>query len=201
MPGVNCKTEDFNESFFLNLFSSVCCVFNLLLIILCDDFFLLFFTSQSRPSTLGMAKPVPTGSKNCLAGLTFVISGVLDSLQREEADELIKKYGGRVTSAISKKTNYLIKGADAGASKTRDAEAKGVAVIDEDELFRLISTRPEGNEADKIETKSKGGAAKSKAKAKPKKKSKDDEDEEEEEEEEKIVTKKKTGGRSMPSFL
>ena len=48
------------------------------------------------------------GAPNCLEGLTFVISGVLDSIERDQASELIKKYGGRVTSAVSKKTNYLV---------------------------------------------------------------------------------------------
>lgn len=48
------------------------------------------------------------GAANCLEGLTFVISGVLDSIERDEAAEIIKKYGGRVTSAVSKKTDYLV---------------------------------------------------------------------------------------------
>ena len=48
------------------------------------------------------------GAPNCLEGLTFVISGVLDSIERDQAAEIIKKYGGRVTSAVSKKTDYLV---------------------------------------------------------------------------------------------
>ncbi|KAK9903071.1 hypothetical protein M0R45_001287 [Rubus argutus] len=53
-------------------------------------------------------KEVPEGAANCLAGLTFVISGTLDSLEREEAEDLIKRHGGRVTGSVSKKTSYLL---------------------------------------------------------------------------------------------
>ncbi|KAL3518671.1 hypothetical protein ACH5RR_021260 [Cinchona calisaya] len=53
-------------------------------------------------------KEIPEGASDCLAGLTFVISGTLDSLEREEAEDLIKRYGGRVTGSVSKKTNYLL---------------------------------------------------------------------------------------------
>ncbi|KAJ6963931.1 hypothetical protein NC652_002277 [Populus alba x Populus x berolinensis] len=53
-------------------------------------------------------KEVPEGAPNCLAGLTFVISGTLDSLEREEAEDLIKRHGGRVTGSVSKKTVIYI---------------------------------------------------------------------------------------------
>ena len=46
-----------------------------------------------------------------------MVTGVLESLVREEAEQLIKKYGGHVTSAVSSKTNYLLAGEDAGPSK------------------------------------------------------------------------------------
>ncbi|KAL2905275.1 Replication factor C subunit 1 [Bienertia sinuspersici] len=49
-------------------------------------------------------KDVPEGTPDCLAGLTFVISGTLDSLEREEAEDLIKRHGGRITGSVSKKT-------------------------------------------------------------------------------------------------
>jgi hypothetical protein len=49
-------------------------------------------------------KELPEGAEDALAGLTFVISGTLDSLEREEAEHLIKCHGGRVTTSVSKKT-------------------------------------------------------------------------------------------------
>jgi replication factor C subunit 1 len=52
-----------------------------------------------------------------LAGLTFVITGVLDSLDRDGAAELIQKYGGKVTGGVSKNTSFVLAGEDAGPSK------------------------------------------------------------------------------------
>ena len=49
--------------------------------------------------------------------LTFVITGILESIEREEAADLIQRYGGKVTQSVSKKTSYVIIGQDAGESK------------------------------------------------------------------------------------
>lgn len=57
------------------------------------------------------------GGENCLEGLTFVITGVLESIERDEAKSLIERYGGKVTGSVSKKTNYLVMGRDCGQSK------------------------------------------------------------------------------------
>ena len=57
------------------------------------------------------------GAENCLEGLTFVITGVLESMERDEAKSLIERYGGKVTGNVSKKTNYLVAGRDSGQSK------------------------------------------------------------------------------------
>ena len=74
------------------------------------------YLSRGGPRAPG-SKPIPLGKEDCLEGLTFVISGVLESLEREEASDLIKKYGGKVTQSLSKKTSYLVVGEDAGGSK------------------------------------------------------------------------------------
>ena len=50
-------------------------------------------------------------------GLTFVITGILESIEREEAADLIQRYGGKVTRSVSKKTSYVIIGQDPGESK------------------------------------------------------------------------------------
>ncbi|KAK3149694.1 hypothetical protein QOZ80_3AG0221030 [Eleusine coracana subsp. coracana] len=83
-------------------------------------------------------KEVPEGAADCLSGLTFVISGTLDSLEREEATDLIKRYGGRVTGSISKKTSYLLADEDIGGVKSNKAKELGVPFLTEDGLFDLI---------------------------------------------------------------
>lgn len=74
-----------------------------------------------------------TGAPNCLEGLNFVISGILDSLPRDDAKALIEQYGGKVTGSISGKTTHLLAGNDAGASKLDKAKEKGLTVVDEGE--------------------------------------------------------------------
>jgi DNA ligase (NAD+) len=71
-----------------------------------------------------------------LAGLTFVVTGTLPTLSRDEAHELIKSHGGKVAGSVSKKTSYVVAGEAAG-SKLDKATELGVAVIDEAELKRL----------------------------------------------------------------
>jgi DNA ligase (NAD+) len=72
-----------------------------------------------------------------LSGKTFVITGTLSKYTREEATELIKKNGGKVTSSVSKSTNYLLCGEEAG-SKLEKAQALGVPVLSEKEFENLI---------------------------------------------------------------
>jgi DNA ligase (NAD+) len=72
-----------------------------------------------------------------LDGLTFVITGTLPSLSREQAKALIEGHGGRVTGSVSGKTDYLLAGERAG-SKLSKAEKLGVAVIDEAGLHEMI---------------------------------------------------------------
>jgi len=84
------------------------------------------------------SKEIPKGSPDCLVGSVFVLSGVFESLEREEAGELIKKLGGKVTSSVSKNTTYLVAGEEAGASKLEKAAKCGTRVISEDELLDLI---------------------------------------------------------------
>ncbi|KAA0061743.1 replication factor C subunit 1 [Cucumis melo var. makuwa] len=83
-------------------------------------------------------KEVPEGAPDCLAGLTFVISGTLDSLEREEAEDLIKRHGGRVTGSVSKKTNYLLCDEDIGGRKSSKAKELGTGFLTEDGLFDMI---------------------------------------------------------------
>ncbi|XP_040822182.1 replication factor C subunit 1 isoform X1 [Ochotona curzoniae] len=99
------------------------------------------YLNREGPKALG-SKEIPKGADNCLEGLTFVITGVLESIERDEAKSLIERYGGKVTGNVSKKTNYLVMGRDSGQSKSDKAAALGTKIIDEDGLLDLIRTMP-----------------------------------------------------------
>jgi DNA ligase (NAD+) len=77
----------------------------------------------------------PTGG--AVKGLTFVLTGALPTLSREEAKRLIEIAGGKVTGSVSKKTNYVVAGEDSG-SKLVKARALGVPVVDEPRLLELL---------------------------------------------------------------
>ncbi len=72
-------------------------------------------------------------------GQTFVLTGTLPSLSRDEAKEMIKARGGKVSGSVSKKTDYVLAGEDAG-SKFDDATKLGVKIIDEGEFIKMLNT-------------------------------------------------------------
>ncbi|HRZ30252.1 MAG TPA: helix-hairpin-helix domain-containing protein, partial [Candidatus Paceibacterota bacterium] len=72
-----------------------------------------------------------------LKGKTFVLTGTLPTLSRDEAKRLIKKNGGKVSSSVSSKTSFVLAGTEAG-SKLKQAEGLGVTIIDESEFYKLI---------------------------------------------------------------
>ncbi|MEQ1849150.1 MAG: NAD-dependent DNA ligase LigA [Candidatus Peribacteraceae bacterium] len=81
--------------------------------------------------------PESSAAPQIFAGLTFVLTGTLPTLGREEAKEMIKARGGKVSGSVSKKTSYVVAGSEAG-SKLDDAKALGVTVIDEEEFKKRI---------------------------------------------------------------
>jgi DNA ligase (NAD+) len=89
-----------------------------------------------RQRGLNFGEPRPVAG-TALKGQIFVLTGTLPTLTRDQATELIEAHGGRVTSGVSKKTNVLVAGADAG-SKLEKARALEVEIIDEAELLRRV---------------------------------------------------------------
>ena len=103
-----------------------------------------FFSSESNRELIGRlveagvstaAEKKQTG--NALSGLTFVLTGTLPNMTRDEASAKIEAAGGRVSGSVSKKTSYVVAGSEAGSKLTK-AEALGVPVIDEEGLLTLL---------------------------------------------------------------
>lgn len=79
---------------------------------------------------------VPTNDN--LSGLTFVLTGTLDDMTRDEAEAMIKAAGGKVTGSVSKKTSYVVAGTQAGSKLTK-AQSLGVPVIGKEQLLSMLS--------------------------------------------------------------
>jgi DNA ligase (NAD+) len=77
-----------------------------------------------------------------LKGLSFVISGVFSNFSREELKEKIEANGGKISSSISSKLNYLVAGDNMGPSKLQKATELGIKIISDEELFTLIKNLP-----------------------------------------------------------
>ncbi|KAH6688608.1 replication factor C subunit 1 [Plectosphaerella plurivora] len=97
--------------------------------------------SSAAPANPGGAE-IPEGEPDCLTGLTFVFTGVLQTIGRDEGQALVKKYGGKCTGAPSSKTSYVVLGDDAGPSKLKKIKDFGIKTIDENGLFELIKRLP-----------------------------------------------------------
>jgi DNA ligase (NAD+) len=81
----------------------------------------------------------PPSETQALLEKTFVLTGTLASLTREAATEAIVQRGGKVSGSVSKKTDYVVAGAEAG-SKLKKAEQLGVAILDEQAFLELLKT-------------------------------------------------------------
>ena len=92
-----------------------------------------FALDDNDPGHLGAA-----ASEQHLKGLTFVLTGTLPTLSRSEAKERIEACGGKVTGSVSKKTDYLVAGAEAGSKLTK-ATTLGIKILDEDRLQGMLN--------------------------------------------------------------
>lgn len=81
-------------------------------------------------------------SDNRFEGMTFVLTGALEEFTRDQASEIIEKFGGKTSGSVSKKTTYVLAGEDAGSKFTK-AQSLGVAVISETEFKEMIGTEQE----------------------------------------------------------
>jgi DNA ligase (NAD+) len=93
--------------------------------------------AKLKKAGVNMNEPRHVARGGALSGQAVVITGTLPTLSRGDATELIEQAGGRVTSAVSKATNFLVAGAEAG-SKLAKAQELGIEIIDEAELVRRV---------------------------------------------------------------
>ena len=70
-------------------------------------------------------------------GKTFVLTGTLEKYTRDEASSIIEKFGGKTSSSVSKKTDYVLAGEEAGSKLTK-AQSLGVKIINEEEFEDMI---------------------------------------------------------------
>ncbi|MDE6727389.1 MAG: NAD-dependent DNA ligase LigA, partial [Oscillospiraceae bacterium] len=73
-----------------------------------------------------------------LNGLTFVLTGTLPTLKRDEAKAMIEQRGGKVSGSVSKKTSYVVAGEEAGSKLTK-ANELGIAVLTEEQFLNMIN--------------------------------------------------------------
>ncbi len=92
---------------------------------------------QSKSGQMGISSDL--ASPQPLKDMTFVLTGTLEKRSRSEAGDALKLLGAKVTGSVSKKTSYVVAGANAGSKLTK-AQALGVPVLDEDQLEEIIET-------------------------------------------------------------
>ncbi|XP_023954959.2 replication factor C subunit 1 [Bicyclus anynana] len=118
------------------------------------------YLNRSGPKHLG-SKEIPDGPPDCLKDCAFLLTGVLDSFERDEVVAAITKYGGCVKNGISKKVTHVLAGDDAGPAKLAKAQELGIKILNEDEFLKMIkhsdkkssSTSKEIKKEDNIEKK------------------------------------------------
>ncbi len=95
-----------------------------------------------RAAGVNMTLQEEENADNRFLGKTFVLTGTLEKYTRDEAGEIIEKYGGKVSTSVSKKTSYVLAGEDAGSKLTK-AQSLGIPVISEQEFEKMINSEDE----------------------------------------------------------
>ena len=107
------------------------------------------FVDKLRRAGVRLEQEAPAASaEGPLAGLTFVITGTLPTMSREEATRLIEQHGGKVTDSVSRNTDYLVVGEAPGGTKYRKAQQLAVPMVDEARLRELVDQGPGGATGD-----------------------------------------------------
>jgi DNA ligase (NAD+) len=85
----------------------------------------------------------PSDKAQTLKGLTLVVTGSLESFTRDSVNEAIIERGGKVSSSVSKKTDYVVVGSEPGSKASKAAEL-GVPTLDEKSFIELLQNGPKG---------------------------------------------------------
>lgn len=93
---------------------------------------------QNKGLKFAVDKQGDSRTGNALEGLSMVVSGVFNTMSRDELKSLIDKEGGKVVSGVSGSTDYLVAGEKMGPAKLKKAESLGVKIISEDDFIRMI---------------------------------------------------------------
>ena len=96
--------------------------------------------AKLRAAGVNFAGPAAPDVPQTLAGVSVVVTGTLEGLSREAAEEAIKARGGKAPGSVSKKTSYVVAGEGPGAAKLTKAQELGVRILTEDEFVRLLET-------------------------------------------------------------
>ena len=93
--------------------------------------------NRLQDAGLNMKEEIEDGADERFKGFTFVLTGSLENYTREQAGEIIEKLGGKVSSSVSKKTNYVLAGEEAGSKLTK-AQELGVTILSETEFIEMV---------------------------------------------------------------
>ena len=97
--------------------------------------------ARLRDAGVNMTYTKKSAVDDRFAGITFVLTGTLPTMKRDDAKKLIESFGGKVSGSVSKKTGYVVAGDEAGSKLTK-AQELGVKIISEEELIEM--TKQEG---------------------------------------------------------
>lgn len=96
------------------------------------------FLKKLEKAGIKITTPISEKGSQKLAGSTFVFTGEMLSLSRNEAKEIVRREGGEASEAVSKNTSFVVAGADPGASKMAKAKKLGVKVVNEEDFLKMI---------------------------------------------------------------